>query len=215
MSIRSAYAAPDYPSRGGQHKRKHPLRRLFFACLAVTVAFPLALITLFRFVPPPATPLMLFTKGPIVHSWMPLESISPNLVQAVIASEDSLFCSHNGFDWDAIDKALDSNAAGGKASRRQHHQPAGGEEPVPAARPYLDAQDRRGLSTVLLAPCGQAAHFRNLSQCRRMGTGPHRRRSGRARQFRQSRRQLSPIEAARLATIPSQPARLSCRARSP
>jgi monofunctional biosynthetic peptidoglycan transglycosylase len=54
-------------------------------------------------------------------------------VRAVIASEDSKFCSHYGFDLEAIDKALDRNATGGtlrgrapSASRRQ--------EPVPAAR---------------------------------------------------------------------------------
>src|SRR6185436_1064072 len=102
MSIRSDYAAHDYPSSGGQGKRKHPLRRLFFAFLAVAVALPLGLITLFRFVPPPVTPLMLLTRGPIVHDWVPLEVISPNLVQAVIASEDARFCSHTGFDWEAI-----------------------------------------------------------------------------------------------------------------
>src|SRR5207237_1453711 len=31
---------------------------------------------------------------------------------AVIASEDTKFCSHHGFDWDAIDRALDEDAFG-------------------------------------------------------------------------------------------------------
>jgi monofunctional biosynthetic peptidoglycan transglycosylase len=90
------------------------LRRLLMLFLAVTVALPVGLIALFRFVPPPITPMMMLTRGHIVHDWVPLESISRNLVEAVIASEDERFCSHHGFDWNAIDKAIDSNAAGGR-----------------------------------------------------------------------------------------------------
>jgi monofunctional biosynthetic peptidoglycan transglycosylase len=32
--------------------------------------------------------------------------ISPRLERAVIAAEDQNFCRHNGFDWEAIDKAM-------------------------------------------------------------------------------------------------------------
>ena len=40
------------------------------------------------------------------YRWRSLDDISPRLVQAVIASEDATFCSHNGFDMKAIEKAL-------------------------------------------------------------------------------------------------------------
>ena len=39
--------------------------------------------------------------------WMPLEQISPNLRRAVLAGEDARFFEHNGFDWEAIQKAWD------------------------------------------------------------------------------------------------------------
>jgi monofunctional biosynthetic peptidoglycan transglycosylase len=39
--------------------------------------------------------------------WMPMEQISPNLQRAVLAGEDSRFFVHNGFDWEAIEKAWD------------------------------------------------------------------------------------------------------------
>src|SRR4051794_23125488 len=39
--------------------------------------------------------------------WMPIEQISPNLQRAVLAGEDARFFQHNGFDWDAIQKAWD------------------------------------------------------------------------------------------------------------
>ncbi len=37
--------------------------------------------------------------------WVSIDAISPNLQKAVLAGEDSRFTEHNGFDWDAIEKA--------------------------------------------------------------------------------------------------------------
>ncbi|HEX3485970.1 MAG TPA: monofunctional biosynthetic peptidoglycan transglycosylase [Micropepsaceae bacterium] len=99
-------------ARTPKSKRTPWLRRILLLVLGVTVILPVGLILLFRFVPPPMTPLMLrvrLSEGPIAKHWVPLESISPNLVRAVIASEDGKFCSHYGFDLDAIDKALTHN----------------------------------------------------------------------------------------------------------
>jgi len=96
--------------------RSYLIRRFLLLSLGVTVILPVAAIGLFRFVPTPMTPLMLGTylsDGPIAHRWVPLQAISPNLVRAVIASEDGKFCSHYGFDLQAIDHALASNASGG------------------------------------------------------------------------------------------------------
>jgi len=98
----------------GRRRRGRGLRRLLLGLLFLCIAVPAGLIELFRFVQPPHTPLMLFYGGPVTQQWMPLESISPNLVQAVIASEDTKFCSHIGFDFDAIDQALGENAAGAR-----------------------------------------------------------------------------------------------------
>lgn len=39
------------------------------------------------------------------QQWVPLERISPNLYRAVLAGEDTRFFEHDGFDWDAIQKA--------------------------------------------------------------------------------------------------------------
>jgi len=96
-------------------KRTSWLRRILLMLAGVTVILPVTLILLFRFVPPQITPLMLGTwllDGPIDKRWVPLQSISPNLVRAVIASEDGKFCSHYGFDLEAVDKALTYNASG-------------------------------------------------------------------------------------------------------
>ncbi len=50
----------------------------------------------------------------IRHRFVPLDSISPNLQKAVIASEDAGFYYHPGFDVRAIAEALDANRYYGK-----------------------------------------------------------------------------------------------------
>lgn len=71
----------------------------------------------YRFAPPPGTLVMLDRKlggDVIIHPWAKIEDISPNLIYAVIAAEDSRFCLHNGIDFSAIDAALDERKRGGK-----------------------------------------------------------------------------------------------------
>lgn len=48
------------------------------------------------------------------HRWVPYERISKNLKRAVIAAEDSKFNTHEGFDWDGIQKAYEKNLKKGK-----------------------------------------------------------------------------------------------------
>lgn len=48
------------------------------------------------------------------HRPVSLSRISPHLVRAVIAAEDSRFCQHKGLDIDAIKKAVAEHKAGGK-----------------------------------------------------------------------------------------------------
>jgi len=46
------------------------------------------------------------------HDWVPLEEISPKLQLAVVCSEDQNYLKHYGFDWVAIQKAMDGNNRG-------------------------------------------------------------------------------------------------------
>jgi monofunctional biosynthetic peptidoglycan transglycosylase len=69
----------------------------------------LGLIALYRFINPPFSSLMAmqWVGGTDVHQdWVPLESISPNLIHAVVVSEDSRFCEHWGIDFVEIAEAL-------------------------------------------------------------------------------------------------------------
>lgn len=48
------------------------------------------------------------------HAWVPYDRISPALKRAIVVAEDSRFAEHEGFDWDAIEKALEKNRKKGK-----------------------------------------------------------------------------------------------------
>lgn len=86
------------------------LFRLIIYFLLITIAW----VGLLAFVPPPITATMIMDDNNITKDWEPLESISPNLARAVIAAEDSKFCSHDGFDREAIRSAIKRNAQGGR-----------------------------------------------------------------------------------------------------
>jgi monofunctional glycosyltransferase len=89
--------------------------RVAWVCLAVFLLVSILLVTVFRDVPPPATPLMLLRLAQgygIERSWRGLDRISPFLLKAVIAGEDQKFCLHRGFDAEAIEAAWERYQSG-------------------------------------------------------------------------------------------------------
>lgn len=73
---------------------------------------------LFRFIPVPVTPLMVIRcveqvfdgeVPKLYKDWVPMKEMSPNLVLAVISSEDQKFAEHFGFDFEAIEKVAKQN----------------------------------------------------------------------------------------------------------
>ncbi len=75
-------------------------------------------IAYWSFANPSSTAFMnrhLETPGARVrHAWVPYERISPHLKRAVIAAEDAKFLDHEGFDWEAIHKAMLKNERKGR-----------------------------------------------------------------------------------------------------
>ncbi len=78
------------------------------------VGISLLLVLVFRFVPPPITATMAMDANGVTKDWEPLSNIDRNMVRAAIAAEDGKFCSHNGFDREAIENAMRRNAQGGR-----------------------------------------------------------------------------------------------------
>jgi monofunctional biosynthetic peptidoglycan transglycosylase len=92
----------------------HRIILFLFKFVVGFVALSLLLVVAFKFVPVPVTATMLMDERGITKDWEPLSDIDRNLVRAVIAAEDGKFCTHGGFDAEAIAKAMASNAQGGR-----------------------------------------------------------------------------------------------------
>ena len=78
------------------------------------VLITLAWVGIYAIVPPPVTATMIMDENGITKDWTSFSDFSPNMVRAVIAAEDGKFCSHDGFDTEAIQKAIKRNAQGGR-----------------------------------------------------------------------------------------------------
>ena len=116
MARRSA-SLPRY--RRPARKRSLPARllllliKLILAFLILSVLWVLA----YRVVNPPITATMigdLVAGRGATREWMSIERIDRDMVRAAIAAEDSKFCSHGGFDFEAIEDAMKRNASGGR-----------------------------------------------------------------------------------------------------
>jgi monofunctional biosynthetic peptidoglycan transglycosylase len=94
--------------------------RMLRALVKVALCFVIGSVlwvTIYRFVPPPMSLTMLgnaIAGNGLTKSWMPLSRIDPNMARAAIAGEDGRFCTHHGFDFEAIQKAMQRNAKGGR-----------------------------------------------------------------------------------------------------
>jgi monofunctional biosynthetic peptidoglycan transglycosylase len=53
-------------------------------------------------------------KAVLRRQWVPYERISVHLKRAVVAAEDAKFLDHEGFDWEAIQKAMARNEKRGR-----------------------------------------------------------------------------------------------------
>lgn len=53
-------------------------------------------------------------KATLKHQWVPYNRISIHLKRAMVAAEDAKFLDHEGFDWEAIQKAYEKNLKKGK-----------------------------------------------------------------------------------------------------
>ena len=171
-------------------------------------------VAIYRVVPPPVTILMversLQGKG-LDHRWRPLDRIAPAMTRAVVASEDARFCSHHGFDIQAIDAALRHNEERARQDpRRIDGQPADGEERLPLAGAVLGAQGRGGLvHRPDRGDLGQAPDHGGLSQHRRMGSGIYGVEAASERYFHEPASRLTPAQADRLAAILPSPLKWS------
>ncbi len=88
--------------------------RLITRTIIWFLAISVGLTLVYRFVPVPITITMIADENGFTRDWTPISRIDRNMVRAAIAAEDSKFCTHNGFDQEAIEDAMERNAQGGR-----------------------------------------------------------------------------------------------------
>jgi len=82
--------------------------------LIVALALPYLLAPLYRMGHPVST-LMVWRwlKGaPVSRQWIDLHAMSPYLPRSVVAAEDAKFCIHHGIDWDALNDVIEDAEEG-------------------------------------------------------------------------------------------------------
>lgn len=102
--------------------------RFCACCATVFMAVSIVLVVVYRFVPVRLTPLMVMRKAEafgrgerltLRRDWVPLEHISPDMISAVVESEDAHYYEHGGFSCEDMIDAFYLN-------RRVGHIVAGG-----------------------------------------------------------------------------------------
>jgi len=96
------------------------LAKFIFKLLLWFVTLSVLWVLLYKHAPVPYTGLMALRSfeggsGHVTkHEWVPIEEISEEIKLAVICAEDQRFMLHNGFDYEAIEKAYKDNKDGKK-----------------------------------------------------------------------------------------------------
>jgi monofunctional biosynthetic peptidoglycan transglycosylase len=118
MARRSSPAIPRYKRKRASN-RSLPGRILLFLIKLVLGFLLLSVLWVlaYRFINPPITATMaadLIAGRGAERQWMGIDRLDRDIVRAAIAAEDSKFCQHSGFDFEAIEDAMKRNASGGR-----------------------------------------------------------------------------------------------------
>ena len=85
-------------------------RALLWQLPLLFVGGSVALVLLLRLLPPPTSAFMIGNAlHPVHYDWVAWDRIAPSARIAVVAAEDQKFPDHWGFDFEAIDRAIDHN----------------------------------------------------------------------------------------------------------
>jgi monofunctional glycosyltransferase len=205
MATLSAFDPEPAPASAPPGKPRHgwlgPLRWLLWFIIG-----SIAWVLLYAVVPPPVTLTMVLDGNGITKDWMSIDEIDRDMVRAVIAAEDGKFCSHEGFDLEALEKV--------KRRIEQGRKPRGGGSTI---------SQQTAKNAFLWQGSGWTRYIRKVPEIwftflieklwskRRImevylnvaetGIGTYGVNAGAERYFRKSAASLSPAEAARIAAI--------------
>ncbi|WP_310533982.1 monofunctional biosynthetic peptidoglycan transglycosylase [Novosphingobium sp.] len=189
------------PNRGWLYRFSWWVARGFIWFVMISIG----LVILFKWVPVPVTATMVMDPRGFEKDWTPLSRIDRNMVAAVIAGEDGKFCTHGGFDTEAMQKAWERN-------QRSKRVRGGSTISQQTAKNVFLWQGgglfRKGLEawfTVLIENIwGKRRIMEVYLNVAETGIGTYGVEAGAQRYYKHSAAKLSRIEAARIAAaLPS------------
>ncbi|WP_269515875.1 monofunctional biosynthetic peptidoglycan transglycosylase [Brevundimonas subvibrioides] len=198
----------DTPIPSERPRRK---ARPILTLLMVLALLPFGGVLIHRFAPVPLTLLML-REGLAGHGmdyrWKPLGDISPHLVVSAIAAEDARFCSHRGFDLEAIEKAMKDNESG----RRMRGGSTISQQTAKnvflwPGRDWVRKGLEAGYTVLIETGWGKRRIMEVYLNVAEMGPGIFGAEAAARHWFGKSAADLSPREAARIAAILPSPRR--------
>jgi monofunctional biosynthetic peptidoglycan transglycosylase len=107
-------------SRRSRWRTAFRVLRTLVIVVALLATVPFLGAVAYRGIDPPITSPILADRlsgEAIDQRWMPIGSISPHLIKAVVSSEDAAFCTHHGVDWDEMQEALSRAEKTGRGVR--------------------------------------------------------------------------------------------------
>jgi monofunctional glycosyltransferase len=194
-------------------KRKRGFWHFVGQVLAACIILPVVMVILYRFIPIPGTFLMAQRAIEGVDTRrnpVGLSEISPNLVRSVIASEDAKFCTHSGFDWKAMQIAMKSNERGRKlrGGSTISQQTAKNVFLWPQ-RSYIRKALEAGFTGLMELIWPKRRIMEAYLNVAEFGPGIFGAEAGALTHFKKHAKDLTPLEAARLAAILPSPKRFS------
>lgn len=183
-------------------------------------------VSALRFIDPPTSAFMLDRRWQawagdedefvLRYHWAPWSALSPHLPVALVAAEDQRFPEHAGFDFEAIDRALENNARGGRVRGASTiTQQVAKNLFLWNGRSWL----RKGLEawyTLLIeALWSKQRTLEVYANVAEFGDGLYGAEAAARAYFGKPAKALTPYESARLAAVLPSPKRYSVRAPGP
>ena len=141
------------------------------------------------------------------HRWIEYEKISPHLKRALIVAEDANFLEHEGFDWEAIQRAYEKNlkkgryAAGGSTISQQLAKNLF----LSGRRSVMRKLEEAIITVMIETVMSKQRIFEIYLNIIEWGNGVFGAEAASRYYFRKSAVQLQPDEAARLAAMVPNP----------
>ena len=192
------------------------VRRSAWLLLGLFLTPPLLVLAM-RWIPPPVSAFMLHSETrPVNYHWVPSTQHPNVLRKAVVAAEDQKFFDHSGFDFEAIDKALQHN------QKNRHVRGASTISQQVAKNLFLwpgRSWLRKGVEvtfTVLIEACWDKPRilevYLNIAE---FGPGIYGAEAAAQKFFRKPAAKLNAWEAARLAAVLPNPTKYRADAAGP